>query len=456
MAHQPDRDPAFELRPHQQRAIDAWETAGRIGILKHATGAGKTFTATEAIRRELIDGRRPVVLVPSAILLDQWAQELRDHLADLDVRVHPCGDGHNDWRDLLDAWLGPTEENRIVISTIATAAAPKFLGHLRKAAPRLLLVADEAHRLGAPKAQALLKIPAATRLGLSATPERAGDPDGTSALFEYFGEIVDTFSLRDALDADPPILTPYAYEPHVVRLTDDEQEDWDELSKQISRLIPRHTESDDASRQALQQPEVKRLLIQRARVIKKAHAKTGLARAVATENFRTGQRWLIYCEDQAQLRDVVSELLDAGLPVTEYHSAMTGDRSSTLGNFAVNGGVVVSISCLDEGVDVPVATHALILASSRNPREFIQRRGRVLRKAEGKAYAQIYDAIVVPTPPLEASGRTMILGELARAAEFADNAFTRAARGALDQAFIDAGGDLADPDVSGGFEPDED
>ena len=95
---------------------------------------------------------------------------------------------------------------------------------------------------------------------------------------------------------------------------------------------------------------------------------------------------------------------------------MTGDRAAALNNFSANGGVIVSIRCLDEGVDIPVATHALILASSRNPREFIQRRGRVLRRAPGKAYAQIYDAIVVPRPPLDPSGRSMILGELARAA----------------------------------------
>ena len=135
---------------------------------------------------------------------------------------------------------------------------------------------------------------------------------------------------------------------------------------------------------------------------------------------------------------------------------MTGNRAATLNNFAANGGVIVSIRCLDEGVDIPVATHALILASSRNPREFIQRRGRVLRKAPDKAYAEIYDAIVVPKPPLEPSGRSMILGELARAAEFANSAFTKAGRGELDQAFVDAGGNLDDPDVSGGFEADDD
>ena len=447
-------EPGFTLFAHQEKALAAWEDAGRRGLLKHATGAGKTFTSTEAIRRELLSGHRPVVLVPSAFLLYQWTTELKQHLADIDIRVHPCGDGHSDWTDLLAAWLSPTDTNRIVVSTIATAVSDRFLGQLRRAASRLMIVADEAHRLGAPKAQALFDVPAATRLGLSATPERAGDPDGTAALFSYFGGIVDTFGLQDAIEAG--VSTPYDYEPHVVNLNESEQDQWEALSQQISQRVAELSSSNDTTAAALNHPTVKRLLIQRARIIKKAEAKTSLARSVLTDNYRTGDRWLVYCEDQDQLRDVVAGLLDASLPVTEYHSAMAGDRSATMRNFATNGGVLVSIKCLDEGVDIPVATHALILASSRNPREFIQRRGRVLRRAPDKAFAQIFDALVVPTPPLEPSGRTMILGELARAAEFANNAFTHRARGELTQAFINAGGDLSSPDLTGGFEPDED
>ena len=456
IAHQPAPATRVTLRPHQQKAIAAWEAAGRIGLFEHATGTGKTITAIEAIRRELLDGHRPVVLVPSVILLHQWTNEIRHHLSDLRVRAHPCSGDHSDWKHLLANWLGPTDENRVVISTIATAASNRFLGQLQKASGRLLLVVDEAHRLGAPQAMRLLKVDAVARLGLSATPERAGDPDGTQALLGYFGGIVDTFTLQDALNAKPPILTKYAYEPRLVGLSDDEQDEWEELSTQVGAAIARHKGDEELPHQALQHPDVKRLLIERARVIKKARAKTSLARSVVSEHYEAGQRWLVYCEDQDQLRGVVDELLDADVLVTEYHSAMTGDRAATLNNFAANGGVIVSIRCLDEGVDIPVATHALILASSRNPREFIQRRGRVLRRAPGKAFAQIYDAIVVPKPPLEPSGRSMILGELARAAEFANSAFTKAARGELDQAFVDAGGNLDDPDVSGGFEADDD
>ena len=455
VARQPAPSSSISLRPHQERAIAAWEEAGRIGLLDHATASGKTITAIEAIRRELLDGRRPVVVVPSIILLDQWKDDLRQHLRDLRVRTHACSGDHKEWRQLLAAWLEPTDEHRIVISTITTAATSRFLGQLQRASSRLFLVFDEAHRLGAPQARQLLSVEAVTRLGLSATPKRAGDPVGTRALLEYFGGIVDTFTLYDALNANPPILTQYDYEPRVVGLTDDEQCRWNELSDRIGSLIAQHRTDEEPVGAALQHPGLKRLLIQRARIIKKAQAKTSLARAVLTEHFRPGQRWLVYCEDQDQLGDVVAELLDAELPVTEYHSAMAGDRVATLENFAINGGVIVSIRCLDEGVDIPVATHALILASSRNPREFVQRRGRVLRTALGKAYAQIYDAIVVPRPPMESSGRSMILGELARASEFASSSFTRAGRSELDRAFVAAGGNLDDPDVAGGFEADD-
>ncbi len=456
ISQQPAPLARFTLRPHQKKAIEAWESAGRIGLIKHATATGKTFTAMEAIRRELRRGHCPVVLVPSVALLDQWTGELREHLRDLCVRVHPCGGDYREWNNLLGPWLRQTEENRVVVSTITTASSPRFLGHLKRTISRLFVVADEVHRLGAPQARQLLDVPAVARLGLSATPERAGDTDGTSALIGYFNGIIDIFTLQDALNTDPPILTPYTYEPYVVRLSDHEQKQWNELSKRISRLIARYGDADDPQDQVLQHPLVKGLFIRRGRVIKKATAKIPLARSVVSDHFREGQRWLVYCEDQDQLREVVTELLDANLPVTEYHSAMTGNRSATLDNFAINGGVVVSIRCLDEGVDIPVATHALILASSRNPREFIQRRGRVLRRAEDKPYAEIYDTIVVPEPPLEPSGRSMILGELARAAEFARSAFTNASVGALYQAFADAGGDLTHPDVSGGFEADDD
>ena len=165
---------------------------------------------------------------------------------------------------------------------------------------------------------------------------------------------------------------------------------------------------------------IKNLLIQRARIIKKAQAKITLAVRIAEEHYSPGQRWIVYCDDQVQLKQVIEELDRHGFNAYEYHSAMAGDRSETLRYFEMFGGILVSIRCLDEGVDIPTATHALILASSKNPREFIQRRGRILRRAPNKHLAYLHDAIVLPNKS-ESGGTkrlSIIEAEMARAVQF--------------------------------------
>jgi excinuclease UvrABC helicase subunit UvrB len=123
------------------------------------------------------------------------------------------------------------------------------------------------------------------------------------------------------------------------------------------------------------------------------------------------------------LQQILVELRSGGIDASEYHSTMSGDRAQTLRLFDHHGGILVSIRCLDEGVDIPSVSHALILASSRNPREFIQRRGRVLRKAEGKSVAFIHDAVVVPLAISdEDPSIDLLAGEMTRAIEFGRNA----------------------------------
>ena len=163
----------------------------------------------------------------------------------------------------------------------------------------------------------------------------------------------------------------------------------------------------------------KMLLIQRARIVKRAAEKAPLARALLEAQFRPTQRWLVYCDDQSQLLDVIRNLRQSGIPALEYHSAMRGSRPETLDYFEERGGVVVAIKCLDEGVDIPSVDHALILASSTNPREFIQRRGRVLRTAPLKFSAEIHDVLV----GLDDGGaRRLVDSDLRRATQFAEGA----------------------------------
>lgn len=433
------------LRKPQIAGLDKWEEAGKRGILAHATGSGKTVTGITAIAGH--DGPA-LVIAPSGLVARQWVNQLED----TERRVHLCGDGETGWRTRLRIWLDYPASERVVVALAPTAAQAAFIQQATRA-KNLLLVGDEVHRLGAPSYQSVLRIEASARLGLSATPERAGDPDGTRILFDYFGGVAHRYTLRDAMR--DRVLCRYRYYPQLVRLDDAEQEQWDELSKKIGRLAAQ-AHNTPADRRL--HDRIRLLTMQRARIAKTASAKTPLAHSVITRKFEQGQRWLVYCDDKVQLGQVTERLRSSGIDAYEYYSDMPGDKTATLRYFEENGGVVVSIKCLDEGVDIPDADHALILASSRNPREFIQRRGRVLRKADGKTHATIYDAILRPNTIDDSSGASLLQGELARAGNFAQTAVNTDAREPLEELVMSLGGDLQDlyDYLDSGEEPDED
>ncbi len=411
-------------RPHQVAALDEWAKRGRRGIFEHATGSGKTFTALCAIKDSLARGEVVLVVVPSDLLVHQWASELRTTFDSLGLRLLLCGAGHSDWRTdgRLRAWTRPGTGGapRAVLATLQTASEPEFLQACRGGA-HLFLVADEVHRLGALQARRVLGLESGPRLGLSATPERAGDSAGTAALFAYFeGVVPPPFTLFNAIAAGT--LTQYAYHVHRITLETDEQERWDKLSREISRVYAQAKAAKDHSPEA--SLRLKQLLIRRARIIKSARQKVQAAVDVIASSYEKGQRWIVYCDDQVQLAQV-RDALRASVceDVLEYHTAMSGDPRRTLDLFEAHGGVVVSIRCLDEGIDIPAVSHALILASSKNPREYVQRRGRVLRKAPGKSLSHIHDVLVTPLfDPDEPPATAILEGELARAIEFGSHA----------------------------------
>lgn len=405
-------------RPHQIKALLGWANNDRRGIFEHATGSGKTFTALCAIRESLGKNEIVVILVPSELLLAQWIKEIHETLNDLEPRLLICGGGHTEWRDecLLTPW---TRHNlggkpRIVISTLQTAATDEFRAQLQQG-EHIFIIADEVHRIGSPENRKLLLLNTGARLGLSATPRRAGDAEGTKLIYEYFNGIIPPpFTLKDAI---PSTLTPYFYYIHTIRLTSDEQDSWNEISSRISKLFAQKLASNSIDISLNRRIQI--LLIERARIVKAAKNKIPMALDIMLKNYTTGQRWILYCDSLAQLQNVVSILRSKGLPAVEYHSTMTGDRNQTIRIFESNGGIMVSIRCLDEGVDIPSVTHALILASSKNPREFIQRRGRVLRKAQNKHVAYIHDVLVLPNKADEnKEGNSIIQSEIARAIEF--------------------------------------
>lgn len=408
-------------RPHQVNALETWVKNNRRGILEHATGSGKTFTAMCAIHDAFRRNEVVLVLVPSRDLLKQWDRELRDTLLEDKIYYLLCGDNNNEWKKpgTLSSWTSDGgSTHRIILATMDTACSEDFVKNVSQG-KHLFVVVDEVHRLGSPRRRNALNIDADARLGLSATPRRYGDPEGTAVLFDYFGGLVPPpYTLDDAIKSG--VLTKYFYNPLTITLTQKEQEEWNDVTKQISQLMARMKSNGNADISITSNTRLKQLLINRARIVKNASGKVPLAINLLLREYVGGQSWIIYCDNITQLKKVLNGAIDAGFDAFEYYADMEGDRDETLRYFAKNGGVLVSIKCLDEGVDIPSTTHALILASSQNPREFIQRRGRILRNSPGKLFAHLYDAITVPVVETEETPKSMsiIIGELSRAIEF--------------------------------------
>jgi superfamily II DNA or RNA helicase len=195
----------------------------------------------------------------------------------------------------------------------------------------------------------------------------------------------------------------------------EEEEVWNDLSLKIKKIVAINKGKFPTNKN--ESNNFKTLLIKRASIIKSASQKVELAKNVLQEKFIEGDRWLVYCQDQFQMGKVKAELIGAKYPILDYHQAMEGDASRTLEFFTREGGVMLAIKCLDEGVDIPEINKALILASSTNPREYIQRRGRVLRTREDKYSADIYDVLVLDT-----NGILLSASEAERAIEFAEQA----------------------------------
>lgn len=443
------RDLNVELHEHQRAAIRAWEVAGHKGILEMATGTGKTLTALAASRVFARSGELILILVPGSDLLHQWDAVIRSRIPGAAVEV--CS-GDTQWRDTLGGFLQGWRirsrmrelqsdfDSHYVIATLDTASRDDFKRFLATDA-RCVLVVDEVHRAGARSRRRALDLPLIQkRLGLSATPDRPWDSDGNEVIRELIGETCFRYSLEDAIRDG--FLTPYDYKPRKVFLIDDERDAYAELSSEISRLFITLTTKypqaggnmrrlrDVASSDEVQRLEL--LLFQRADVIKEASGKRAVVAEIAQD--AEVKRCLIYCNDEQQVEMAKEVLAEANRSFALFTSSrlQMDERLTVLRDFEEGRfDFLVSIRCLDEGIDVPGAEHALIVASSKTEREFIQRRGRVLRLSSDKDLATIHDPIVLPVEidadgypvgSMSAAEMSIVMGELDRAQLFAANA----------------------------------
>jgi superfamily II DNA or RNA helicase len=411
----------YTLRDYQEQALVNWEQANRRGVISFATGGGKTLTAIEAIRRWVESG--PVlVMLPSTLLLEQWRDEIRSWLPDVSLLQVGGGNSKSRWIKELHRFSQPGSlGKRLILSTYASASTPEFKEGLSHGM-HLMVVGDEVHRFGAQDTRQIATwLNSGATLGLSATPIRDRDPEGTSAIFNFFGELVEPiYSLEDAIQDQ--ILVPYDYSIELAPLSEDEEEEWLQITHRISRELA----MNDGKVTEL----AKRLMIKRARISKRAKSKSTIASEIIRTNYSIGDRWLVYCESVSHM-DEVGQAIRLALPqsvtVMEFHSKNKEEHRRVISFFETRGGIVLAIKCLDEGIDIPIINRAIILSSSTNPREYIQRRGRVLRRHPNKTSAQIWDLITVDT-----SKNPIASSEVERSHEFARGSRTESTAFSLD------------------------
>lgn len=433
----------INLYDYQLEAIENWKNKGYRGIFDMATGTGKTFTALGAITSlssSLKHKLGIVIVCPYRHLVDQWAEDA------IKFNMKPIiayGATGKNWRKELEKAI---KRQKIlddhafycVIVTNSTFAKNDFQNMVRKTSSNLLLVADEAHNLGATTISKNLDDKYQYRLALSATINRHCDEEGTNKLFDYFGSKCIEYSLERAIKEG--YLTKYYYYPIVVNLTLSEFDKYKDLSKDLRdyrNFITKNgkTEYNDRG---------KMIAIERARVVAGAENKLNALRE-AIEPYKDKNKILVYCGatnvedinslvDDSEMKQInaVTSILgnEYNMNVSKFTAEEDMPTRRQLINDFSDGSILqalAAIKCLDEGVNIPSIKTAFILASTTNPKEYIQRRGRVLRLSEGKEFAEIYDFVTVPfkmdftqwvtDEDIELS-KTLVLNELRRIYEF--------------------------------------
>lgn len=440
----------FVVREYQQEAVDEWARNGYRGLFDMATGTGKTITALLALERLYNDKNGDLAVVitcPYQHLVEQWVDDL-NYFGITPIVAYSKSKQRN-WKQVLHGAVFDRRLNlpnaRFVccITTNATLSGKWMQSCLGRLRGNVLFIADEAHNLGAPMYQKVLTENYAYRLALSATFDRHHDEDGTVALRDYFGNTCINYSLEKAIRQG--MLSKYRYYPVPVTLTEAELDKYVQLTREISKCFEK---THSGKRRLSKRGEI--VAQQRARLVAAASNKVSALKEIIAPYVKENHI-LVYCgaaqlltegedctqandDDRRQITRVVDLLgNDLGMRVSKFTSEEDIAERETLKKEFRDGNLqaLVAIKCLDEGVNIPNIKTAFMLASTTNPKEYIQRRGRLLRLAPGKEYAEIYDFITLPYSTSVAAGQTidelrgvysLIRNEMERGFEFAQHA----------------------------------
>jgi superfamily II DNA or RNA helicase len=417
----------IKLYSFQQKAVKQWTKKKYKGILEMATGTGKTYTAFGCINKALKNKDQIMIIisVPQKHLIAQWKKEYNKiinkgdnkffkNLQNLhDPQIIQLGSINKYWkRDLSNLIIDMNLKivsYSILVCTHNTLSDSFFCEKIETLNNPIIIIVDEVHGVGTELRVSGLLQNYSMRLGLSATPERWFDDEGTKKIFKYFGGSIFKFGLEEAINTTNPstgktFLTPYKYYPHFVQLNESEIQEYTYLSKKLSRLFAALKNQKKLTKQQTI------LLNKRANIVKSADGKFNILKEIINKiNKKQGRikNTLIYCNPGEQFNQTRKILDKMRLKVKNFTNEEETKPSKKYNGLSERGyilkqfsegfiDILLAMKCLDEGVDVPPAQHGVLMASSTNPREFIQRRGRLLRYHPNKNISNIYDIIVLP------------------------------------------------------------
>ncbi len=373
-----------ELRPWQEEALTAWEGNGRRGIIAAATGTGKTRLALEALKRIVSENGRTVIVVPTRVLQDQWLRELRNAKVAPTRRIGTIGGTDPD----------PNPDHLVIVAVIDSArtGVRSLVKHWNGLGLPTMLIVDECHWAGSDYNRGVFEGDALWRLGLSATPER-GDDGFDDVLVPELGGVVYRYSLKDAMDDG--VLADLQLVNLILDLTRGEVDEYQRLERRINSLVADlsrkrpdlfvnqdWTSAIAGARKS--EPLAKRLSTlvgERRRMLARSSGRFVAVKNLLSAGHFQGRRTIVFNETIEQAEHVADLVREDGVSVAVDHSKMSPrDREANQARFRGGGtDCFVVVKAADEGLDVPDADQALITSGTLNPRQRIQRLGRVVR-----------------------------------------------------------------------------
>ena len=382
---------------HQGDALRSWLNSNMSGILHMATGAGKTITSLLCAHsfQEKHGAVMIFITAPTSPLLIQWANEVMDFEVTA-TNLSSLGSWDQRFKEISNSSrklkFGVSKAEIFIISN-SLIKREEFKEAIEQVSVPTMLIADECHNFGKEFLEIAVAEKLAAKLGLSATPKRQYDDEGSRYLEEFFGPTCFSYTLDDAIGK---CLTPYDYFIHQVYFDNIEMEEFIDLTQRISTLSWQSDSSDSS-----QLDHLKRL---RRKLIETASMKIPALRSVMSKYPKDIKHTLVYCTDKdpdqlSNVNDFLSKEDYIFRQITDVETSSRNEIKRILNSF--RGGhtkILTAKRVLDEGVNIPETQIALILASNTVERQWTQRRGRILRKcsALGKTHAVIHDFVVLP------------------------------------------------------------